>query len=144
MKVAATKRFVLDASVTLAWCFPEEATKGTEAILDSLTDGSEALAPAIWPLEVANALLVGERRKRITVAQVTSVLQRIAALPVSLDSVRGDRAFDQILSFARQQQLSVYDAAYLELALRESLPIATLDDSLRRAASNAGVALLRV
>lgn len=143
MKVAAIKRFVLDASVALAWCFPEEATNGTEAILDSLTDGSEALTPAIWPFEVANALLVGERRKRITVAQVTSVLQRIAALPVSLDSVRVDRAFDQILSSARQEQLSEYDAAYLELALRESLPLATLDDSLRRAAMQAGVALLR-
>jgi len=72
MKVDGTKRFVLDASVTLAWCFPDEGSKHTEAILDLLADGAEAIAPPIWPLEVANALLVGERRKRaFTVAQVT-------------------------------------------------------------------------
>lgn len=143
MKVGAIKRFVLDASVALAWCFPDEATSGTEAILDSLANGTEALAPGIWPFEVANALLVGERRKRVTVAQVASLLQRVAALPISLDSVRVDRTFDQVLSFARQEQLSEYGAAYLELALREGLPLATLDESLRSAATRAGIALLR-
>lgn len=143
MRVAAIKRFVLDASVALAWCFPDEATSGTEAILDSLANGTEALTPGIWPFEVANALLVGERRKRVTVAQVASVLQRVAALPISLDSVRVDRTFDQVLSFARQEQLSEYDAAYLELALREGLPLATLDESLRSAATRAGIAMLR-
>ncbi len=144
MKGGATKRFVLDASVTLAWCFPDESTPQTEGILDLLANGAEAMAPPIWPFEVANALLVGERRRRVTVAQATAVLQRIAELPISVDPVRVGRAFEQVLSFARHQQLTEYDAAYLELALRESLPLATFDDRLRRAARDAGIALVKV
>jgi len=144
MKGAATKRFVLDASVTLAWCFPDESTAGTEAILDMLAGGAEGIVPSIWPFEVSNALLVGERRKRLTVAQVTSVLRRVAKLPISVDPIQLDRVFEQVLSFARQEQLTEYDAAYLELALRENLPLATLDDRLRRAAAKAGIALIKV
>jgi predicted nucleic acid-binding protein len=143
MKGDATKRFVLDASVTLAWCFADESTAQTEAILDLLANGAEAITPAIWPFEVANALLVGQRRKRISVAQVTSVLRRIAALPIAVDPVRLDHAFGHVLSFARQEQLTEYDASYVELALRETLPLATLDDELRRAAKNAGIALVK-
>lgn len=144
MKAGATKRLVLDASVAVAWCFPDEATAFTEGVLDVLASGTEALTPAIWPLEVANALLAGERRKRISVAQVTTVLQRIAELPISIDAVRLDTAFGQILSVARQEQLTEYDAAYLELALREGLPLATLDKGLRRAARDAGLALVSI
>jgi predicted nucleic acid-binding protein len=143
MKVAATKRFVLDASVTLAWCFADEGTAYTEAVLDLLANGGEALAPAIWPFEVANAILVGERRKRITLAQVTAVLQRIGDLPIHVDPVRVDRAFGSTLLLARKEQLTEYDAAYVELALREGLPLATLDDRLRRGAKSAGIALVR-
>ena len=142
MKAAASSRVVLDASVTVAWCFADEATLFADQVLDFLADGGGAIAPAIWPFEVANALLAGERRKRISTAQVTSVLQRIADLPIAIDSVRSDRAFSQILSLARQQQLSEYDAAYLELAMREGLPLATLDTQLRRAAKNIGVVLV--
>lgn len=144
MKGDATKRFVLDASVTLAWCFADESTAQTEAILDLLANGAEAITPPIWPFEVANALLVGERRKRISVAQVTSVLRRIAALPIAVDPVRLDHVFGHVLSFARQEQLTEYDASYVELALRESLPLATLDDKLGRAAKNAGIALVKI
>jgi predicted nucleic acid-binding protein len=127
MKAAATSRFVLDASVTLAWCFPDESTAYTESVLDLLAGGGESTAPALWPFEVANALLMAERRKRITTAQVASVLQRIASLPISIDPIRVDRAFGQILSSARDEKLTAYDAAYLELAMRESLPLTTLD-----------------
>ena len=144
MKVAATSRFVLDASVTLAWCFPDESTAYTEGVLDLLAGGAESTTPALWPFEVANALLMAERRKRITTAQVTSVLQRIASLPISIDPIRVDRAFGQILSSARDERLTAYDAAYLELAMRESLPLTTLDDQLRQAARSAGVALVRI
>ena len=143
MKVAATKRFVLDASVTLAWCFADEATTYTEAVLDLLANGAEAVAPAIWPFEVANAVLTGERRKRITLAQVAPILQRIADLQIFVDPIRVDRAFGPTLLLARKEQLTEYDAAYLELALREGLPLATLDDRLRRAARTAGIALVR-
>ena len=78
MKASASKRFLLDASVTLAWCF-QEGTTCTKAILDSLANGAQAITPAIWPFEVANALLVGERRKSVNMAQVSSVLRRIGA-----------------------------------------------------------------
>ncbi|HKH99767.1 MAG TPA: type II toxin-antitoxin system VapC family toxin [Candidatus Sulfotelmatobacter sp.] len=144
MKAAATKHLVLDASVTLAWCFPEESTAYTEAVLDRLAAGAQAVAPAIWPFEVANALLVAERRKRITTAQVTSVLQRIAKLPIEVDPIRVDQAFEQVVAVAREQKLTEYDAAYLELAMREGLPLCTLDVQLRQAARNAGIALVRI
>jgi predicted nucleic acid-binding protein len=144
MKVGVIKRLVLDASVAVAWCFPDESTPFTEGVLDLLASGTEAITAAIWPFEVANALLMGERRKRISVAQVTTVLQRISSLPITIDPIRTDTAFGQILSVARQEQLTEYDAAYLELALREGLPLATLDNGLRRAARNAGVGLITV
>jgi predicted nucleic acid-binding protein len=144
MKAGATKRLVLDASVAVAWCFADECTAYTEGVLDLLASGAEALTASIWPFEVANALLMGERRKRISVAQVTKVLQRISLLPISIDPIRPDTAFGQILSVARQEQLTEYDAAYLELALREGLPLATLDNGLRRAARNAGINLVTI
>lgn len=143
MKAAATKRFVVDASMTLAWCFPDESTAYTEAVLDLFSKGFEAIAPAVWPLEVANALLVGERRKRLTTAQVASMLKRILNLPISIDPIRIDNAFGSILMLARKEQLSEYDASYVELALREGLPLATLDDQVRRAAAANAVVVLR-
>ncbi len=142
MKDAAIKRFVLDASVTVAWCFEDESTRFTEGVLDLLSAGAEALVPAMWPFEVANALLMGERRKRISVAQVTALSRRIALLPVSVEPIQARDAFEQILPVARQHGLSQYDAAYAELALRHTVPLATLDDGLRRAAKLAGIPLL--
>jgi predicted nucleic acid-binding protein len=142
MKAAATKRFVLDASVAVAWCFEDEETKFTESVLDLLSAGAEALVPAIWPVEVANALLIAERRNRIVLAQVTALLQRIAALPIAVLPIDPLRAFDYILPVARQHSLSGYDAAYLDLALRQCLPLATLDEQLRRATKTTGVVLL--
>jgi predicted nucleic acid-binding protein len=144
MKAAATKRFVLDASVTLAWCFPDEHTAYAEAVLDLLANGVEAMAPAIWPFEVGNALLAGEKRNRVTVAQVTSILRRIADLPISVDPVQADHAFEHVLPLARQTGLTEYDAAYLELSLRLGLPLATLDTKLRQSAKDVGVALLKI
>jgi predicted nucleic acid-binding protein len=141
---AAAKQFVLDASVAVAWCFDDESATFTEGILDLLAAGAEGVAPGSWPLEVANALLVAERRKRISVAQVTALLDRIVQFPVSVEAIEPDRAFSQILSVARQYQLTEYDAAYLELALRKGLPFATLDDRLRQAARKAGIRLVRV
>jgi len=142
MKVAASKQFVLDASVALAWCFPDESSPYTEAILDRLASGGAAIVPAIWPFEVANALLVAERRGRVSMAQVTNFLQRITNLPIALDPSRVDRAFGPILLAARSEKLTEYDAAYLELAIRESSPLATLDAELRRGARATGVALI--
>jgi predicted nucleic acid-binding protein len=141
MKTAA-KRFVLDASVAVAWCFVDESTRFTEDVLDLLSAGAEAVVPAVWPLEVANALLVAERRKRLTIAQVTGQLQRIGGLPILVMAIGAAYAFEQVLPVARQQTLSAYDAAYLQLALREALPLATLDEELKRAAKANGIVLL--
>lgn len=143
MKAYATKRLVIDASVTLAWCFPDEATSYSESLLDRLASGSEAIVPAIWPFEVSNALLVGERRKRLTMAQMTGTLERLSDLPILIEAIPVSRAFGQILALARTRQLTSYDAAYLEIALRESLPLATLDEQLRKAAQASGVPLVR-
>ena len=144
MKAGGTRRFVLDASVAVAWCFEDEATKFTEGVLDLLSAGAEAVVPSIWPLEVSNALLVAERRKRIALAKVTALLVRIAGLPISVMPTDAKRAFEQILPMARQQGLSQYDAAYLELAVREGLELATLDAEFQRAAKAVGVELLGV
>jgi len=99
MKVAV-KRFVLDASVTVAWFFEDESTGFTEGVLDLISAGAQALAPAIWPFEVANALLVAERRKRITLAQVTALLGRILQLPVSGGSLDA-RQFSNVILTVR-------------------------------------------
>ena len=144
MKAAATRRFVLDASVAVAWCFEDETTKFTEGVLDLISAGAEALVPSIWPLEISNALLVAERRKRIALAKVTALLFRIAGLPIHVTRTESKQAFEQILPMARQQGLSQYDAAYLELAVREGLALATLDGELQRAAKATGVELLSV
>jgi predicted nucleic acid-binding protein len=142
MKADATKSLVLDASVSLAWCFEDESASLSERLLDALETGTEMLTPSIWPLEVANALLMAERRKRITNAQATAFLQRISKLPILVLPTPPERAFDHILPVARQHQITEYDAAYVELALREALPLATLDAKLRRAARSAGIALV--
>ena len=132
-------RFVLDASVTLCWCFENQGTDYTEAIFDRLAGGDEARVPFIWPVEVANVLVIAERRKALKVAKVTGFLEELSAWPIQVDTLGVDRAFQQILSTAREQNLTAYDAAYLELAIREGLPLATLDDHLRKAAKAVGV-----
>jgi predicted nucleic acid-binding protein len=137
-------RFVLDASVTVAWCFADETTAYTETVLEMLAAGGDALAPAIWPLEVANVLVMAERRKRITLAKTTNFLQLLAGFAVSLDAASAAQTFDKVLSLAREQGLSTYDAAYLELAIREGLPLATLDTDLKKAARAVGVRIAGV
>jgi predicted nucleic acid-binding protein len=132
-------RFVLDASVTLCWCFENQATPYTEALLDRMAAGDEATVPFVWPLEVANALVRAERRKTLKVAQVTGFLDELTAWPIQVDTAGVGRTFQEILSVARLQNLSAYDAAYLELAIREGLPLATLDEELRKAAHAVGV-----
>jgi predicted nucleic acid-binding protein len=144
MKADAIKRCVLDASVTLAWCIPDEDATDADAILELLTGQATAVVPAIWPFEVANAMLAAERSNRLSSAQTIAALQRIADLPISVEPVSSGRLFDQVLSVARSQGLTEYDAAYLELALRENLPLATFDDRLRAAARKSGVALVQI
>ena len=136
-------RFVLDNSVVMAWYFEDEANDFTAAILQSLAT-SEALVPTIWPLEVANVLLVGERRGRSTEARTSRFIALLDALPIRVDATTSQHALSGILTLAREQRLSAYDAAYLELAMREGVALATQDKGLRRAAEACGVGLLGV
>jgi len=132
---------VVDSSMTVAWCFKEERTPATDAIQDRLVV-EEALVPEHWFLEVANALLVGERRKRIKAADVSQFLRELNNLLIRVDDQLPMRAFDHILPLSRTHALTTYDAAYLDLALRRQLPLASLDYDLRRAATALGVQVL--
>lgn len=133
--------FVLDASVTLGWCFRDEANAYAHRVLRRLADDS-ALVPAIWLLEVANGLLLAERRGRLSVADVAQVHGALAGLPIEWQDLTLEQALGPVLDLARAHRLSAYDAAYLELAMREGLPLATQDDALRAAAENVGVPLM--
>jgi len=113
-------------------------------VLDLVSGGAEVIAPSVWPFEVANILLVAERRKRISMAQASIFLDRIAQYSISIETVQPFRAFGEVRSLARQGGLTVYDAAYAELALRRDLPLATLDDQLRRSARAVGIRLLNI
>ncbi|MEY3204532.1 MAG: hypothetical protein RLZZ21_863 [Planctomycetota bacterium] len=135
---AAATTFVLDCSLTVAWFFEDETNSYAQAVEDSLPTAA-AIVPTLWPLEVANALLMGERRKRATEAKVTTFLSLLAALPITLDEETASRAWQHSLHLARSHRLSVCDATYLELSLRHGLPLATLDDKLAAAAAAAGV-----
>jgi predicted nucleic acid-binding protein len=134
--------FVLDCSVTVSWFFEDEADAYAEAVEDSLASVT-AVVPTLWHLEVANVLLVGERRKRTTTAKVTQFLTVLRTLPITTDDETVSRAWTDSLNLARIRDLSVYDAAYLELAIRRGLPLATLDDRLEDAAKAAGVELYK-
>jgi predicted nucleic acid-binding protein len=134
-------RFVLDASVTLCWFFADQATSYSDAILDRLAAKEEATTPALWPLEVANALVVAERRKLIKTAQTAGFLEQLGHLPIRVEPAASEHTFGAILETARQHRLSVYDACYLDLAMKEALPLATMDAALRVAARAAGVAV---
>jgi predicted nucleic acid-binding protein len=137
-KKQADAAFVLDGSITLAWFFEDETNAYADAVHDALASAT-AVAPSLWPLEVANAVLMGERRKRTTEAKVSTFLALLRSLPVALDDETGLHAWNDTLRLARAHQLSAYDAAYLELALRRKLPLATLDVRLKAAAHAAGV-----
>ncbi len=135
-----TEEFVLDGSVALAWYFTDESDAYADAVAARLP-AAQAVVPTIWPLELANALLVGERRKRSTVAQANKWIGLLTSLPITVDAETSARAWGDILNLARAQGLSAYDAAYLELAMRRSVPLASLDSPLRKAAAAVGVEL---
>jgi predicted nucleic acid-binding protein len=133
-------RFVLDGSVTLAWLFEDEQDPYADAIIAKLP-ALDMVVPRLWHLEVANVLLTGERRGRCTLADTTHWLAFLSSLPVVVDTMTESVAWSSTVALARQQNLTSYDAAYLDLALREGIPIATLDAPLRGAAKTVGVPL---
>jgi len=136
-------RFVLDASIVLAWCFPDEDDSVAAYSARRLQKGDGALAPSFWPHEVLNALLAGEKRRRISPDLVESFLTDLAALPVELAQFPARMVFERIKSLSRRHGLSAYDAAYLDLALESGLPLATLDGDLVRACRRTGTPLVR-
>lgn len=132
---------VLDASSVLAWCFEDESGPQADALVDRVV-AEGAAVPGLWPLELANGLVSGERRRRISPADSAAFVAMIEDLPIDADPATGVRALHETISLAREHRLSVYDAAYLELAMRLGLPLATGDRSLAAAARRAGVALI--
>jgi len=133
--------FVLDCSVTMAWVFPDEASESTDALRESLLKNS-AVVPVLWPIEVGSVLLVATRRGRITEDDWPRIRDDLEALPIDVDPESCDRVLNTVLPIANEHKLSVYDAMYLELALRLGLPLATLDQELTAAGQMAGVEIL--
>lgn len=130
--------FVLDTSVTMAWLFEDEATPHTEKILDHLQTG-EALVPTLWSYEVGNVLVMAERRKRITEAQGRRFAELLGSLPIHTADSHIPELWGGAVIAARTHKLSVYDGAYLDLAMREGVSLATLDKALKAAAKKCGV-----
>lgn len=133
--------FVLDCSVAVAWFFEDEANPETDALLDRTME-SGALVPGLWRLEIGNVLSKAERRRRIDPSKVASYVDVLAELPIATDTETEERALRETLALARQENLTTYDAAYLEVAMRRGVPLATLDKALIRAARRVGVATL--
>lgn len=130
--------FVLDCSVAMAWVFPDEATEATARLRDSLID-DRAFVPSLWPVEVGSVLLAAARRGRLRADEWPDICANLGALPIEIEPVSTVRVWEGALALADQYGLSVYDATYLELALRLRLPLATLDAELAAAARAAGV-----
>ena len=132
---------VLDASITLCWCFEEEATPQTDRLLDRLMRETAAV-PVLWQLEIANVLALAERRRRITVADSCEFIGLVEKLMIDVDQETPQRVFGRVLDLARNERLTAYDAAYLELAMRLGVPLATKDSALRDAAVRLGVSVI--
>jgi predicted nucleic acid-binding protein len=134
--------FVVDASVALAWCFEDEATTWSEEFLERLRQGDRIIVPAHWGAEVANALLMGVRRKRVKPEQPQLLWDELWLLPIDTEPALTAARGKEVLALGEKHGLTVYDAAYLELAHRYGLPLATLDGDLQKAAQAEGVPLL--
>jgi predicted nucleic acid-binding protein len=133
---------VVDASLTLSWCFPDEQTALSVSVLDRLTNGDRVLVPAFWSVEILNSLLVGERRGRISPEQTRAFLVDLRALEPTLDYASFENVCGSLQTICRDYRLTPYDALYIELALRTDSPLATLDGSQRAAAVALGVQCL--
>lgn len=133
--------FVLDASIALSWGFSDEKTPFADRLLERL-DTETALVPTIWPLEIGNILILSERRKRISYASMIQFLTLLGHLRIEVDNETSTRAFHEITSLAYSEKLTSYDAAYLELAMRRGIPLATKDSELSRVAKQLGISVI--
>lgn len=132
---------VLDSSIALSWCFEDEQTPATLALLQRVAE-TGAAAPSLWPLEVLNALAMAVRRNRLATDKLQQLAALLGDLPVRLDDETTARAWRETSALASKHRLTLYDAAYLELALRSALPLASLDAALVAAAQSEGVTTL--
>jgi predicted nucleic acid-binding protein len=134
------KRFVLDCSVAAAWCFADEKNAYVDAVLEGFSEGYEALVPPLWALEVVNVLSLAERRKRLLPAETAHFFELYSSLPIFLDQAPATVSeYRELLPLCRAQGLTAYDAAYLQTAIRNGIPLATQDDALRGACRRCGV-----
>ena len=129
---------VLDCSMVMAWCFADGTTAQTAEIQDRLA-AEAAVVPGHWFLEIANVLAMAEKRGRISPEDSSQFVGQLAVLDIQVDEEASRRAFDHLLPLCRSHGLTSYDAAYLDLAVRRRLPLASLDDALRQAATSLGM-----
>jgi predicted nucleic acid-binding protein len=134
-------KLVLDSSAAFAWIYGDETTDAIRRVFDRVVD-SGAVVPGLWRLEVANSLTIGVRRRRINVEFRDYALADLALLDITVDLQTDVQAWAATLQFADQHRLTLYDAAYLELARRLQLPLATLDQELRAAGLAVGLEVL--
>ncbi|MBI4563517.1 MAG: type II toxin-antitoxin system VapC family toxin [Planctomycetes bacterium] len=136
-----TAAFVIDGSMTMAWCFADEATPPSHRIQERL-EHQGAVVPSHWPLEVANVLALAEKHRRITPAKSGQFLSLLEMLDIEVDGETSERVFSHVLPLCRRHGLTSYDAAYLELAIRRGIPLASLDVDLLRGARSLGIEVL--
>jgi predicted nucleic acid-binding protein len=134
--------WVIDSSVGFAWIHPSQATDATNRLLDDVEAGATITVPVLWFSEIANSLLVLQRRKKLTGTERKIALETLLKLTFAVDEEAVKTAFGKTSELAEQYNLSVYDATYLELAIRRRLPLASRDDALNDAAKKAGVGIL--
>ena len=138
-------RIVLDNTVTMAWCFADESTEFTEALLRRLSDLTDnALVPALWLYEVVNVTEVAARKGRITPEKAKAFLDSLADLPIEIEHPSVRQMFISVRKLVSQYGLTAYDASYLELAIRHNLPFATSDKALSKAAHAAGISAVQL
>ena len=131
--------WVIDASIGFAWVHPDQATPETDQLLQDVEAGAALVVPALWFAEVANGLLVLQRRKRLTAAERKAALETLAGLNMATDDEAGRAAFGKTSELAEKHGLSIYDAVYLEVALRRKMALASRDEALLAAARRCGI-----
>lgn len=136
------KNFVADASVAISWSSPTQATEATDRLLDDILGGALPVVPPLWLYEISNALLLLCRRKKITAADYSEARLLLSRLRFSIDSEGMGFVATRVADLALEHDLTVYDAAYLELAIRQRIPLASRDRNLNLVAQRLGVVLL--
>ena len=138
----SSEGFVVDASVGVSWFVPSQSSAAAATLLDEVAAGKPMVVPGLWMLEVANALLVLMRRKKVQPQQCARARAALGRLHPVIDDDATRLALYRIWDLADELALSIYDAVYLELALRKGLPLASRDTGLRAAAAKCGIPLL--